>query len=98
MIPPIADLESIRDQTVVGPEMIDEIESIGQGLSALAERQTRLADLAGIDSAIAPTWLDVFNGYAGVLVVSFLIALIATPIMRHLALANGVIDHPSDPR
>ena len=98
MIPPITELGSTRTQTVVGPEMIDEIESIGQGLTSLAERQSRLADLAGIDSTIAPSWLDVFNGYAGVLVVSFLIALVATPIMRHLALANGVIDHPSDPR
>ena len=98
MIPSIVDLETMTHRTVVGPEMIDEIESIGAGLSALAERQSRLAELAGIDTTITPNWLDVFNGYAGVLVVSFLLSLIATPIMRHLALANGVIDHPSDPR
>lgn len=32
------------------------------------------------------------------LMVSFLVALVATPIMRRLAIMNGVIDRPSDPR
>jgi len=31
-------------------------------------------------------------------VIAFLVTLVATPIMRRLALANGVVDHPSDPR
>jgi UDP-GlcNAc:undecaprenyl-phosphate GlcNAc-1-phosphate transferase len=98
VIPALTDLE-ILDAPTVGPEMVDEIESIGEGLRALAERQERLADLAGLESAAETMgWLDVFNGYVGVLAVSFLLTLIATPIMRHLALANGVIDHPSDPR
>ena len=98
MIPTLSEIE-LRDAPTVGPEMIGEIESIGEGLRALAARQERLADLAGIDTAAdASTWLDVFNGYVGVLAISFLITLVATPVMRHLALANGVIDHPSDPR
>ncbi|TVQ32710.1 MAG: undecaprenyl/decaprenyl-phosphate alpha-N-acetylglucosaminyl 1-phosphate transferase [Phycisphaeraceae bacterium] len=42
--------------------------------------------------------LDVFHGYMGVFIVAFLVTLLATPIMRRLAIANGVIDRPDDPR
>lgn len=99
MTPSFIDSLGRSDEAVVGPEMVSEIESIGEGLRSLTDRQARLADLAGIDSGSnLASWLDVFNGYAGVLVVAFLIALVTTPIMRHLALANGVIDHPTDPR
>lgn len=44
------------------------------------------------------TFLGILNGYLGVFVVAFLITLVATPIMRKLALANGIVDHPSDAR
>ena len=44
------------------------------------------------------SFLDVAPGYAGVLIAAFVVTLIATPIMRRLALANGIIDHPSDER
>jgi UDP-GlcNAc:undecaprenyl-phosphate GlcNAc-1-phosphate transferase len=44
------------------------------------------------------TRLAIFEGYIGVLVVSFLLTLIVTPLMRRLAVANGIIDRPSDPR
>lgn len=46
----------------------------------------------------APSIAAIFQGYAGVLIVAFLVSMIATPIMRRLAVANGVVDHPSDPR
>lgn len=42
--------------------------------------------------------LDVFHGYMGVLLIAFVVTLVATPIMRRLALANGIVDRPSDPR
>ncbi|MBX3383378.1 MAG: undecaprenyl/decaprenyl-phosphate alpha-N-acetylglucosaminyl 1-phosphate transferase [Phycisphaeraceae bacterium] len=42
--------------------------------------------------------LAIFEGYIGVLVISFLVALLATPLMRRLAVANGVIDRPSEAR
>ncbi len=45
-----------------------------------------------------PSFLDAAPGYAAVLIAAFLITLIATPIMRRLALANGIVDHPSDDR
>ena len=42
--------------------------------------------------------LGIFEGYIGVLVVSFVVTLFATPLMRMLAVKNGIIDRPSDPR
>ena len=38
--------------------------------------------------------MSVFNGYLGVFIVAFLVTLLATPILRRLALAHGVIDQP----
>lgn len=44
------------------------------------------------------TSLDIFHGYIGVFIVAFLVTLIATPIMRRLAIANGIVDRPSESR
>lgn len=46
----------------------------------------------------AATRLTVFHGYIGVFLAAFLVTLIATPLMRRLAIRNNVIDHPNDPR
>jgi len=47
----------------------------------------------------APTGrLHIFEGYIGVLVVAFLVTLLATPIMRRVAIAHGVIDRPNEAR
>ncbi len=50
------------------------------------------------ETAEVVTRTTIFNGYVGVFVVAFLTTIIATPIMRRLAVANGIIDNPSDPR
>lgn len=42
--------------------------------------------------------LAIFEGYIGVLIVSFLVAVIATPLMRRLAVAYGIIDRPNEAR
>lgn len=44
------------------------------------------------------TALDIFHGYLGVFVVAFLVSLGMTPIMRRLAIANGIVDRPSESR
>jgi UDP-GlcNAc:undecaprenyl-phosphate GlcNAc-1-phosphate transferase len=62
-------------------------------LAILAEQAAGAAD-----KAEPQTRLSIFEGYIGVLVISFLVTLFATPLMRRLAVANGVIDRPSDPR
>lgn len=63
-----------------------------------------VVDISGITPAPAAaeshphTRMAIFEGYAGVLIIAFLVSLIATPLMRRLAIKNGVIDRPSDPR
>lgn len=42
--------------------------------------------------------LEIFHGYMGIFVVSFLVTLVLTPVMRRLAIANGIVDRPSSPR
>jgi len=42
--------------------------------------------------------VSIFQGYVWILLISFLTTLVATPIMRQLAVRNGVIDRPSEAR
>lgn len=44
------------------------------------------------------TRTSIFQGYVGVFAVAFIITLLATPIMRRLAVANKIVDIPTDPR
>ena len=44
------------------------------------------------------TQLDIFHFYVPVFVIAFLVSVLVTPLMRRIAVANGVIDRPSDPR
>ncbi|USN99930.1 MAG: undecaprenyl/decaprenyl-phosphate alpha-N-acetylglucosaminyl 1-phosphate transferase [Phycisphaeraceae bacterium] len=99
MIPDFpASLDQVTTQGLA-PEVVSRVADLGRQIEQMAADQARLADLVGLDSASrTQSWIEVFNGYVGVLVIAFLVTLIATPIMRRLALANGVIDHPSDPR
>lgn len=67
-----------------------------EALSTQVEQLSRQVTPAVPDPAAATSGpLSIFHGYMGVFVVSFLVALIATPIMRRIAIANGVIDRPS---
>lgn len=44
------------------------------------------------------TRADIFYGYVAVFVVGFLVTLLVTPLLRSLALSNGIIDHPDETR
>ena len=67
-------------------------------LTQVQEPSTTASSIAIDAAAHALSRLNVFEGYIGVLVVAFLVSVIATPIMRRLAVANGVIDRPSEAR
>lgn len=56
-----------------------------------------LKSAAGI-SPEAPTRLDIFHGYIAVLGIAFLVTLLATPIMRKLAVRYGIVDRPNEAR
>jgi UDP-GlcNAc:undecaprenyl-phosphate GlcNAc-1-phosphate transferase len=76
----------------------ERIEALGGSIQRLAEAQQDLAHAAGIDAADAPTRLEVFHGYIGVFIIAFIVTLLATPVMRRLAIAFNIIDHPNEAR
>ena len=58
-----------------------------------------LAAPPAFDEAVAPEnlppgLLDVLSPYVGVLVVAFLVSVVATPLLRTLAVRNGIVDAP----
>lgn len=60
-----------------------------------------LAPIAGAPEAmpdVPSTPGQIFSGYLVVFVVAFLVTVLATPVMRMLAVKNGVVDQPSEAR
>lgn len=53
------------------------------------------ADAATLSPSTAA---GILHGYIGVFIAAFLVTVVATPLMRMLAISNGVIDRPNDPR
>ena len=73
--------------------IIDPITSSGRDLAPhLATESAEIARPA------AETPLSIFHGYLGVFLIAFLVTMLVTPLMRRLAIRNGVIDRPNDPR
>lgn len=52
---------------------------------------------AEADGRTLTKW-EIFNGYAWVMAVAFIVTLLTTPLMRKLALMYGVVDRPSEAR
>lgn len=66
---------------------------------------TLLAQLGGLREVLEPasaqapaTRLEIFHGYIWVFVVSFLVTLAITPLMRRLAISHGIVDRPNEAR
>jgi UDP-GlcNAc:undecaprenyl-phosphate GlcNAc-1-phosphate transferase len=76
----------------------ERISALGESIQQLATEHQDLAQAAGIDTLDDPTRLDVFHGYIGVFIIAFLVTLLATPLMRRLAISHNIIDHPDDDR
>lgn len=73
-----------------------QIERLGESIQQLALEQQDLAQAAGMQVEHITTRLDVFHGYIGVFVIAFLVTLLATPIMRRMAISHNIIDHPDE--
>lgn len=63
------------------------------GLVDIVERAANGAAVIGDE-----TRLDIFHGYLSVFIIAFLVTLCATPIMRKLAVSQGIIDRPHEAR
>ena len=81
----------------IPPRVAEAIESLGNEIQSLAARQADLTEAAGLAGETA-TRLSIFHSYIWVMLVAFVVTLCATPIMRRIAIANGIIDHPVDER
>lgn len=57
-----------------------------------------LMDSASEFAQNAGTQLDILSGYIFVFIVAFIVTLFATPLVRRLAISNGIVDHPSEAR
>ncbi len=79
-------------------DVASRVESLGREFDALGARVKELADLAGTGPAPVESRLEIFHGYFPVFIVAFAVTLLATPLMRRLALAHGVIDRPDEAR
>lgn len=58
---------------------------------------SRLASSSDIAQS-AIDQLDILSGYIMVFAVAFIVTLLMTPLVRRLAVANGIVDHPSEAR
>lgn len=67
-------------------------------IEQLAGGPLPVEDPANAAEAIINTPVQLFHDYLAVFIIAFLVTVIATPVMRRLAVANGVIDRPSESR
>ena len=42
--------------------------------------------------------IEIIQGYMGVFVIAFIVTVLATPLVRRLAVANGIVDRPDEAR
>ncbi|MFN0131838.1 MAG: glycosyltransferase family 4 protein [Phycisphaerales bacterium] len=80
------------------PGLVDRVASLIKDREHDLEQARELGTMVGLDPEHAVTRLGIFHGYVSVFVIAFLVTLLATPLMRKLALAHGVIDRPSEAR
>lgn len=75
----------------------DRIDGVGRDLDSLRERVQSLQALVSPNPEVVDR-VGILHGYVVVFIISFIVTLIATPLVRRLALANGIIDRPSEAR
>jgi UDP-GlcNAc:undecaprenyl-phosphate GlcNAc-1-phosphate transferase len=70
---------------------------IGPGVGQWPGGSTAAAQTAA-EAAVPMSRLEIFHGYVAVFGAAFVVTLLATPLLRRLAIANGVVDRPSQAR
>lgn len=73
------------------------LDSITRDLPTPVLPETSFGTAAEI-AQTAGTQLDILSGYIFVFVIAFAVTLLSTPLVRKLAIANGIVDHPSEAR
>lgn len=91
--------EGAQGRQEIPPELVDRVEQFGRDIARLAAEQDKLLAMARGGEAVEKVGrLDVFQGYIGVFVVAFLVTMLATPLVRRMAISQGVIDRPDQMR
>lgn len=78
-------------------ELHEQIRALTDVIERAGAQAQSLAEAAGLSNPPV-TGLTLFHQYIGVFVVAFLVTLLLTPVMRRLAVANGIVDRPSESR
>ena len=65
-------------------------------IALLAQNADLLPEASEAAEPITRT--GIVQGYVGVFAIAFLVTLLATPVVRRLAISNSIVDHPSDSR
>lgn len=103
MAPPTFNTDLPEPAQISSPEVSAELTSrldrLGDQIQALAREQQEILEIAGMTQPeLTTSRFEIVQGYLGVGLVAFLVTLIAVPIVRKLAIANGIVDRPSDAR
>ncbi|MDX2147842.1 MAG: MraY family glycosyltransferase [Planctomycetota bacterium] len=96
--PGVALAQSVGHSRDIPAAVVDEVQVLGERITQLSQEQQRLLSMVDPEASTTASRLDIFHGYIWVLLISFMITLLSTPIMRLLAVKYGVVDRPSDPR
>jgi len=92
---PLLPLGTGSEESVLPAPLRD---TIGQHFTDPTVREHAMKALTDLINPPPPDRLEIFHNYAWILIVSFLVTLFVTPIMRRLAVSHGVIDRPSEAR
>ena len=105
MVPPPIDVDaplpgpSAPASAEITAEQTPPHDQMGDHIADLARQQQELLEIAGMaQPELTTSRFEIVQGYLGVGLVAFLVTLIAVPIVRKLAIANGIVDRPSEAR
>jgi len=90
--------ERMPGESVVPAEVTSRVEALGEEIARLSAAQRELLASVGGDAAEPASRLEIFQGYIGVFIVAFVVTLLATPLVRRVAISQGVIDRPDEAR
>jgi UDP-GlcNAc:undecaprenyl-phosphate/decaprenyl-phosphate GlcNAc-1-phosphate transferase len=84
---------------VIAPNLGAQVQQLTAQNEQITKRLDELSAAVGVTPASdAVSRIDVFHGYIGVFLAAFMVALLVTPLMRRLAIANNIVDRPDETR
>lgn len=94
----LAPLAQAPQPPSVPAPVVDQVRVLSREADQLAARAHELARSIGLEAEPDATRLGILHGYLWVFVISLAVTLLTTPIMRRLAVRNGIIDRPNEAR